>query len=143
MPGEISRSYDGPKDGSPLIPEWICPRCNNDKSKCKCLALESMPESQPTRKPKALSTYNDFQAWWICYERDVSHSAMLSTKSIAFDAWLAAIELLEVKGDNTQKDAVCPKSAVLRCNDTLVCIEDGEPCTGANGDCQDNERIYS
>ena len=41
MPGEVSRSYDGPKDGSPLLPEWICPRCERDKSKCICRASEA------------------------------------------------------------------------------------------------------
>ena len=36
---------------------------------------------------------------------------------------------------NTQRDAICPKSAVLRGNNSLVCIVDGDPCTGIVGAC--------
>jgi len=48
------------------------------------------------------------------------------------------IKLVEEKftANNTQRDAICPKSAVLRSNHTLVCIEDGDSCTGIVGACQ-------
>ena len=36
---------------------------------------------------------------------------------------------------NKQMDKICPKSAVLRIDGTLVCIEDGEPCPGHDKDC--------
>jgi len=90
------------------------------------------------------ATYDHFKKWWAQYEADISSTPMTSTRGVAFDAWLAAIKLVEEKftANNTQMENICPKSAVLRSNHTLVCIEDGDSCTGIVGACQDNERVY-
>ena len=40
---------------------------------------------------------------------------------------------------NTTKGKICPKSAVLRKDGSLVCVEDGEPCGGHDKDCFDDK----
>lgn len=36
MPGEVSRSYDGPRDGCPLFPPWVCQQCGAELVNNKC-----------------------------------------------------------------------------------------------------------
>jgi hypothetical protein len=40
---------------------------------------------------------------------------------------------------NKQSDAICPKSAVARVGGKIICIEDGEDCTGIIGACGDGK----
>ena len=82
------------------------------------------------------------------------HSTTTSTETVGeeiqrlsflIDKCVAALKIKEGDSQQTTNNArenICPKSAVLRSNHTLVCIEDGESCTGIVGACQDNERVY-
>jgi hypothetical protein len=36
MLDDISRSYEGPKDGSPLLPPWVCQTCGANLENGKC-----------------------------------------------------------------------------------------------------------
>jgi len=69
------------------------------------------------------ATYDHFKKWWAQYEADISSTPMTSTKGIAFDAWLAAIKLLEEKftANNTQSKP-CPPCPMTHCaNDKGSC----------------------
>jgi predicted transcriptional regulator len=45
----------------------------------------------------------------------------------------------EARETNKQSDAICPKSAVTRISGKIICIEDGEDCTGIIGACGDGK----
>ena len=93
MPGEISRSYDGPRDGSPLFPEWICPRCERDKSKCICRASG---EANKVLADTPTNTQRDaiaaWESWAHLYEvrHPMAHALLPHDKKVFLAGYSAA-----------------------------------------------------